>query len=282
VGIMVKTTSRKTWIRSAVAAAALAATAGTASAAQWVGTWDPVYTTRYFGATTGLTALGSPFYDPARGDNTYLYFSGQATFDSGSCGTSNGTWTNCTGWSITDIKLTVGEVTAANWDSNPLSPTYRQLTGPVGAQYTFTFANSPSLNPIITSMTISGGQLVNVSSGYHRGALQEPVGAGNVSAVGNPFTALTTDFLLPFVSVAFNQSFDGSPVAQFGWTTSTNFDFSCTSNPTSNNGLFCGADDARMTFTPAIPEPSTYALMGLGLAAVAVMRRRATRQPKQA
>jgi len=50
----------------------------------------------------------------------------------------------------------------------------------------------------------------------------------------------------------------------------------CIGRPHDENLCGVSQEEAHVTFTPAIPEPSTYALFGVGLAALWSMRRRLT------
>jgi hypothetical protein len=268
-----KSSIRKNLICAAIAASAIAGVVGQASAAQWTGTWDPVY--------LGLVSpAGFPFYDPANGDTTYLYFSGSGLFDTGSC-SGDGILTPalCPGMSITNVKMTLGSATST-------TATAASTADPT---QTINFTGVPVS---ITSMIVSGGQLVAVNAGYITPWVQGTIDGTALQAFGDA---------QPYFSVSFNSISTGTfsassttslsststvggyySYATLGFKLSDQFDGACTSSPTSVRAGQCGAEDAVVTFTPAIPEPSTYALMGLGLAAVAVMRRRATRKVTQA
>ena len=250
---MGKSLIRENLLRSAVAVAATVALVGQANAAQFRGTWDPVY--------LGVVGDGTPF---SSGGSSYLYFSGEAIFDTGSCGTTTGTYTantsdsfpGCTGWSVVSATLKLGV------SSDGVNP---DVSGPT---QTMSFLGSVG-DPFVNAMKIdSAGVLSFVSS--------NPFSDGQQGTTAATLATWNSSTFQPYFSLAFL-----GEQAQLLWVKDPASAWSCVGDNTSIFSRECGAERATITFAP-IPEPSTYALMGLGLAAVAAMRRRATRKSAQA
>lgn len=240
-------------VRTAAAAAALLVVVGNASAAQWQGTWDPWF--------------GAPFSN--------LFFSGSATFDSGTCSgnntspfplSANPTWdpTECPGMSITNVTMLL-----TNYDI-ALGPGSVALPD----SQSWNLASMP-----VNWMRIESGSLVGVYSPW------VTLGQGTQSFTSIPFPSPPS--IQPYFGIQFRYEY----TSLSGWQTSTYLgykyaddsilQFDCIGNTQDALSQFCGARPATVTITPAVPEPSTYALMGMGLAAVVAMRRRAVRRVRE-
>ncbi len=215
--------SKKVFVRSALAAAALASSAGGAQAAVWTGTWDPLFS--------------PPF--------TNLWWRGSATFDTGPC-TADGLHVNaglCAGMGVSNVVLEFANSFAgATLQTLDFQTAYGAMT------------------PIqITGMQISGGNLVGVYTDYYSFGIQ---GAITESQLAGPTQQ-------PYFSIAFIGA-----QATLGYKREAAYSFSCIWNtsPFIRRGD-CGSQPADIIFSQ-VPEPGTYALMGLGLAALVGLRRK--------
>ena len=244
-------------IRMAAAGIAAVCAVGAADAAQFRGTWDPVY--------LGPKGDGSPF----SGDGSYLYFSGEVIVETGSC-TSAGTFTSCVGWQVVSAQLVLG---TSDVNGTPIAG---------GPQQTMNFVGTAT-NPQLTSISIDGvGTLTGVTTsdffstgvqGNTDATLASWSSTTALSTFGNVFSFSN---LQPYFSLSFSEDY-----VIMGWKLNPNTSWTCTASNPWQTQRTCGGESSLVTYAP-IPEPSTYALMGLGLAAVVAMRRRATRKAAQA
>jgi hypothetical protein len=139
------------------------------------------------------------------------------------------------------------------------------------------FANEPSSNTIMFFLNANNAVL-NFAAGFTTGF--SFFYTSSTAATVNVYDGLDgTGNLLGSLNLTaqFNQNCSGDPSGQFcNWTavgvafagTAKSIDFGGTANQT-------GFDDITFgSVTPGVPEPSTYALMALGLAGVGFLSRR--------
>ena len=142
------------------------------------------------------------------------------------------------------------------------------------------FANEPSASTVMFFLD-AANSVLNVAAGFSTGfsffytsstAASVTVWDG-LGATGNLLGSLN-------LTAQFNENCSGDPSGVFcNWTsvgilfggTAKSIDFGGTANQTAFDDITFGSKDPGV---PAIPEPSTYALMALGLAGIGFVARR--------
>lgn len=217
---------------TALAGAALFGAAGSAQAATYAGSWDPMF--------------GPPFPN--------LYWSADGTFEvPDSClALGNGTYDNstvCGGLTVTSMTISFYDGTGG-------------VKGALLASLPSTLA-TPSL---LQSVIVSDNQLVGLNTSFFSGVV--PSG---VSQAGNG----TSDMYGFALYLTYNP--DGPPPGQYAQLEYYSPSNTATGCPNPSNNLLgkCGFSAfARGTFTPMVPEPSTYMLLAAGLAVVGFIGKR--------
>lgn len=203
------------------------------------------------GAAQAATYTGTwdPLFSPPFSN---LWWRGSATFDTGPC-VADGLHANtgpCAGMSVSNVVIEFAN----------------SFGGPTLQTLDFQAAFGAYTPLQITGMQISGGTLVGVYTDYYQTGIQ---GAITESQLSGPAQQ-------PFFSTAFI----GGQV-HLGYKREAAYSFSCIwqSSPFVRTGD-CGSQPADIKFT-LVPEPSTYALMAIGVAALVGVRRRAQRADSQ-
>ena len=199
------------------------------------------------------------------GANAQLFITEVMSSSAHSGGTNNGDW-----FELTNTGATPVNITGWSWDDNsntPGSANFGSITSiGAGQSIIFTEETIGAEASWISNWGLSGVTVVHLGSGVFQG-----LGAGGDAVnIYNNLSALVT-------SVTFGTATGGF---SFEW---SNTGASLGLSVIGENGAFQALQNGQ-TVGPgpgvdvgspgAIPEPSTYALLGLGLLGIAILRRK--------